>query len=72
MEDYLTEQRVHRGRGSDSWSKRKHCREGDGGAAEKEQLEAKVQALTAEQITAAFRTQLDLAGITIVKAGDFK
>ena len=37
-----------------------------------EQLEAKIQALTVEQINAAFRKHLDPAALTIVKAGDFK
>lgn len=35
-------------------------------------LEARIQALTPEQITAAFRRHMDPAAITIVKAGDFK
>jgi zinc protease len=35
-------------------------------------LEAKVQALTAAQINAAFRKHIDPAAISIVKAGDFK
>ena len=37
-----------------------------------EQQEARIQALTLEQINAAFRKYLDPAGVTIVKAGDFK
>ncbi|MDR3700251.1 MAG: insulinase family protein, partial [Candidatus Sulfopaludibacter sp.] len=37
-----------------------------------QQLEAKIQALTAEQINAAFRKHIDPAAISIVKAGDFK
>jgi len=37
-----------------------------------EQLEAKIQALTLEQINAAFRKYMDAAGVSIVKAGDFK
>ena len=37
-----------------------------------EQLEARIQALTPEQINAAFRKYIDPAGLTIVKAGDFK
>jgi zinc protease len=37
-----------------------------------EQLEARIQALTLEQINAAFRKYMDVAGVSIVKAGDFK
>ncbi len=37
-----------------------------------EQQDAKIQALTLEQINAAFRKYMDPAGVTIVKAGDFK
>jgi len=37
-----------------------------------EQLEAKIQALTLEQINAAFRKYMDAAHVSIVKAGDFK
>ena len=37
-----------------------------------EALEAKVAALTAEQVSAAFRRAFDPAGLTYVKAGDFK
>jgi zinc protease len=37
-----------------------------------EQQEAKIQALTLEQINAAFRKYMDAAGVSIVKAGDFK
>lgn len=37
-----------------------------------EAVETKVAALTPEQISAAFRRHVDLAGLTIVKAGDFK
>jgi zinc protease len=37
-----------------------------------QQLEQKVQALTAEQISAAFRKHVDAASLTIVKAGDWK
>jgi zinc protease len=37
-----------------------------------EQLEAKIQALTPEQINAAFRKHIDPAALSIVKAGDFK
>jgi zinc protease len=37
-----------------------------------EQLEQKIQALTPEQISAAFRKHVDPAAVTIVKAGDFK
>ena len=37
-----------------------------------EQLEAKIQALTLEQINAAFRKYMDPAGVSIVKAGDFQ
>jgi zinc protease len=36
-----------------------------------EQLEAKIQALTVEQINAAFRRRINPDAITIVKAGDF-
>jgi zinc protease len=37
-----------------------------------EQLEARVQALTADEINAAFRKHIDPAALTIVEAGDFK
>src|SRR5207248_2404771 len=37
-----------------------------------EQLEAKIQSLTPEQINAAFRKYVDAAALTTVKAGDFK
>jgi zinc protease len=37
-----------------------------------EDLEAKVAALTPQQVTEAFRKHVDLSGITYVKAGDFK
>jgi zinc protease len=37
-----------------------------------EQLEQRIQALTPEQINAAFRKYIDPAGVSIVKAGDFK
>ena len=37
-----------------------------------EALEAKVAALTAEQVSAAFRRHVDPSSLTIVKAGDFK
>jgi len=37
-----------------------------------EQIEQKIQALTPEQITAAFRRHIDPANLSIVKAGDFK
>jgi zinc protease len=37
-----------------------------------EQLEQKIQALTPEQISAAFRKHIDAAALSIVKAGDFK
>jgi zinc protease len=38
-----------------------------------EQLEAKIQVLTVEQINASFRKHVDAsAAVTIVKAGDFK
>jgi zinc protease len=37
-----------------------------------EQLEQKIEALTADQISAAFRRHVDPAALTIVKAGDFK
>jgi zinc protease len=35
-------------------------------------LDAKVAALTPEQVSAAFRRHIDMAGVTMVKAGDFK
>ena len=35
-------------------------------------LEAKIQALTLEQVNAAFRAHIDPAPVSIVKAGDFK
>jgi zinc protease len=35
-------------------------------------LEAKVAALTPEQVSAAFRRHIDMSGVTMVKAGDFK
>jgi zinc protease len=37
-----------------------------------EQLEQKIQALTPEQISAAFRKHIDAGALSIVKAGDFK
>jgi zinc protease len=37
-----------------------------------EQLEAKIQALTLDQVNTAFRKYMDPAMLTIVKAGDFK
>lgn len=37
-----------------------------------EQLEQKIQALTAEQVNAAFRKHIDPDSVSIVKAGDFK
>jgi zinc protease len=37
-----------------------------------EQLDAKIQALTADQVNAAFKRRIDPAAISIVKAGDFK
>jgi len=37
-----------------------------------EQLEQKIQSLTADQVSAAFRKHVDPSGLTIVKAGDFK
>jgi zinc protease len=37
-----------------------------------EQLEAKIQSLTPEQINAAFRKHIDPEAVSIVKAGDFK
>jgi zinc protease len=36
------------------------------------QMDAKIEALTAEQISAAFRKHIDASAISIVKAGDFK
>ena len=35
-------------------------------------LEAKIQALTLDQVNAAFRKHIDASQISIVKAGDFK
>jgi zinc protease len=35
-------------------------------------LEAKIQALTVDQVNAAFRKHIDPNGVSIVKAGDFK
>jgi zinc protease len=35
-------------------------------------LDAKIEALTPEQVTAAFRKHIDPAQVSIVKAGDFK
>jgi zinc protease len=35
-------------------------------------MEAKVNALTAEQISAAFRKHVDPSTLIVVKAGDFK
>ncbi len=37
-----------------------------------EQMDAKIQALTLDQVNAAFRRHVDAAAISIVKAGDFK
>jgi len=37
-----------------------------------EQLEQKIQALTADKVTAAFRAHIDPSSLSIVKAGDFK
>jgi zinc protease len=37
-----------------------------------EELDAKIQALTPDQINAAFRRHVDPAALTIVKAGDFQ
>jgi zinc protease len=37
-----------------------------------QQMDAKIQALTPEQISGAFRKHIDAAAISIVKAGDFK
>ncbi len=37
-----------------------------------EKMDAKLAALTADQVSAAFRAHVDAAAITIVKAGDFK
>lgn len=36
-----------------------------------EQMDAKIEALTAEQVNAAFRKHIDLNALSIVKAGDF-
>jgi len=35
-------------------------------------LEARIQALTVDQINAAFRKRIDPKGVSIVKAGDFQ
>ena len=37
-----------------------------------EQMDAKIEALTPDQINAAFRRHVDPAAVAIVKAGDFK
>jgi zinc protease len=37
-----------------------------------EALEAKIAALTPEEVSAAFRRHIDPVDLTIVKAGDFK
>jgi zinc protease len=37
-----------------------------------EALEAKIAALTPEQVSEAFRRHIDLAALSYVKAGDFK
>ena len=37
-----------------------------------EQLDAKLEALTVEQVNAAFRRHVDASTLSIVKAGDFK
>ena len=37
-----------------------------------EQMDARIQALTPEQISAAFKKYVDASAISIVKAGDFK
>ena len=37
-----------------------------------EQQDAKIQALTLEQVNTAFRKYVEPAGVSIVKAGDFK
>ena len=37
-----------------------------------ETLESKVSAVSAEQVSAAFRRHIDPAALTVVKAGDFK
>ena len=37
-----------------------------------EQMDAKIEALTLDQVNAAFRRHVDLAALSIVKAGDFK
>ena len=36
------------------------------------QMDAKIDALTAEQISTAFKRHIDPAAVSIVKAGDFK
>ena len=37
-----------------------------------EQMDAKLDALTADQVNAAFRRHVDASALSIVKAGDFK
>jgi zinc protease len=37
-----------------------------------EQMDAKIEALTLDQVNAAFRRHVDLSALSIVKAGDFK
>jgi zinc protease len=36
------------------------------------QMDAKIAALTVDQVNAAFRKHVDLSALSIVKAGDFK
>jgi zinc protease len=37
-----------------------------------EKMDAKLEALTTDQVNAAFRRHVDVSAISIVKAGDFK
>jgi zinc protease len=37
-----------------------------------EQVEQKIQGLTAEKLTAVFRAHIDPSALSVVKAGDFK
>ncbi|MBV8842823.1 MAG: insulinase family protein, partial [Bryobacterales bacterium] len=37
-----------------------------------QQMDAKIQSLTPEQVNAAFRQRMDLSALSVVKAGDFK
>jgi zinc protease len=37
-----------------------------------EQVDAKIEALTVDQVNAAFRRHVDASALSVVKAGDFK